>query len=446
MNTTFKFLLACSIVSITFSSCKKEEDQDPTTVSPDASTYNGDVATQWNNLETRLIKSTSGFVPPVAARALGYANLAAYEAISPGLNGMRSMDAVMNYSYTLPYASINTKYNWALVSNAAYFQSFKALFPNTNSTNMVVIDSLYLALKTNLSTSESAEVITRSESYGAEVADVIFNWSSSDNGNQAYANLFPTNYTRPTGIENWEPTPPAFQSIPLLPYWGNNRPFLSGNVSAACLPPPPPMYSTETNSDFYSEAMEVYTTSTTLTQDQRDIAVFWADGSGTYTPAGHLMNLATELIKEDQLPLNKAAEVYLRMGLAVNDAFIACWKAKYTYNLLRPVTYIQRNIDASWLPLVTTPPFPEYTSGHSSVSGACSEVLTKAFGTNRMFIDNTNSEFGYSPRSFNNFYEAAEEAAASRLYGGIHYQSANANGINCGKQIGRNINAIQLRK
>jgi len=446
MNTTFKFLLACSIVSISFSSCKKDEDQDPSTVSPDASTYNGDVATQWNNLETRLIKSTSGFVPPVAARALGYANLAAYEAISPGLNGMRSMDAVMNYSYTLPYANINNKYNWALVSNAAYFQSFKALFPNTNSTNMAVIDSLYLALKTNLSTSESAEVITRSESYGAEVADVIFNWSSSDNGNQAYANLFPSNYTRPTGIESWEPTPPAFQSIPLLPYWGNNRPFLSGNVSAACLPPPPPIYSTETNSDFYSEAMEVFTTSTNLTQDQRDIALFWADGSGTYTPPGHLMNLATQLIKEDQLPLNKAAEVYLRMGLAVNDAFIACWKAKYTYNLLRPVTYIQRNIDASWLPLVTTPPFPEYTSGHSSVSGACSEILTKAFGTNRMFTDNTNSEFGYSPRSFNSFYEAAEEAAASRLYGGIHYQSANTHGINCGKQIGRNINAIQLKK
>lgn len=441
-----KILLGCMLLAFSMSSCKKDEEQTVPTASPEASVYNADVATQWNQLETRLIKTTSGFVPPVAARALGYSNLAAYEAISPGLAGKRSLDEVMNYSYTLPYASITQKYNWALVANAAYFQSIKALFANTSTANILVIDSLYMSLRSSLGTNETEEVINRSESYGAEVADVIFNWSNSDNGYQAYNNLFPTSYTAPTGSGMWEPTPPAYQPIPLLPYWGNNRPFLSINVSSACMPPAPIPYSTDTASAFYQEALEVFTVSQNLTQEQRAIALFWADGANTFTPPGHLMNITTQLIVEDNLKLDKAAEIYLRMGLTVNDAFIACWKAKYTHSLLRPVTYIQRNINASWTPLVTTPPFPEYTSGHSSVSGASSEVLTYFFGTNRNFTDHTNAEFGHPARSFNSFYQAAEEAANSRLYGGIHYRSGNEKGINCGKQIGKNIVALPLNK
>lgn len=446
MSKPFKLLLGCILLAMTFSSCKKEEDQTPPTLSPDASTYSADVATQWNQLETKLIKTTNGFAPPVAARALGYANLAAYEAISPGIVGKRSIDEVMNYSYTLPYASSSKKYNWALVSNAAYFQSIKTLFPTTNNDNIARIDSLYLALRSSIGVNESEDVIKRSESYGAEVADAIIIWSSSDNGYQAYNNLFPTSYTAPSGLGMWEPTPPAFQSIPLLPYWGNNRPFLAANVSSACMPPAPLPYSTEATSLFYQEGMEVYTISQNLTQDQREIALFWADGSNTYTPPGHLMNIATQLIKEDHLSLSKASEIYLKMGLAVNDAFIACWKAKYVHSLMRPVTYIRKNIDASWLPLITTPPFPEYTSGHSSVSGASSEVLTSFFGSNRFFTDNTNAEYGLPSRSFNSFYQAAEEAASSRLYGGIHYSSGNEKGVTCGKQIGRNIVAIHLNK
>ncbi|MFN0187075.1 MAG: phosphoesterase [Bacteroidia bacterium] len=446
MIKPFKLLLGCILLATTFSSCKKEEEENTPTASPDASTYNADVATKWNQLETRLIKTTSGFTPPIASRALGYSNLAAYEAISPGLPGKRSLDEAMNYGYTLPYASISKKYNWALVANAAYFQSIKALFANTNSTNLATIDSLYLTLKTNIGATESPEVISRSESYGAEVADVIFNFSSSDNGHQAYNSLFPASYTTPTGLGMWEPTPPAFQSIPLLPYWGNNRPFLSANVSSACMPPAPLPFSSESTSAFYQEGMEVYTVSQNLTQDQREIALFWADGSGTYTPPGHLMNITTQLIKEDHLSLSKASEIYLKMGLAVNDAFIACWKAKYVHSLMRPVTYIQKNIDASWLPLITTPPFPEYTSGHSSVSGASSEILTHFFGSNRSFVDQTNAEYGYPDRSFNSFYQAADEAANSRLYGGIHFRSGNEKGVACGKQIGRNIVAIHLNK
>lgn len=437
------WLFAGALISATFTSCKKE-DEVPASASPEASIYPADVPTKWNDLELQLIRTTSGFTPPVAARALGYSNLACYEAVSPGISNRKSMDEAMNYSYTLPYAGINYKYNWSLVANAAYYQSIKSLFANTSSVNQQKMDSLYLALKASFSVNESTETIARSEAYGAEVGEVIYNWSKTDNGDAAYSNLYPSSYTPPTGAGNWVPTPPAFQPIPMLPYWGNNRPFIAANTGSACMPPAPFAFSEDSASQFYKEAKEVYETNLNLTQGQRDIALFWADGGNTYTPPGHNINIATQLLREDNAPLDKAVEVYMRMGIACTDAFIACWKAKYTHNVLRPVSYIQKYIQPGWLPLIPTPPFPEYTSGHSSVSGACSEVLTSMFGNNRSFTDHTNDGFGFSPRSFTNFYEAASEAAASRLYGGIHYRNANEKGITCGREIGKNIVRIDL--
>lgn len=442
-----KILLLSLCCSVLISSCTKEEDETtPVSVSPATKLYSGNIACKWNDLELQLIKSTSGFVPPVAARALGYSNLAAYEAVVPGMPDHQSLKQALNLPYQLPYAAIDEKYNWALCSNAAYYQSIKTLFANTNATNKSKIDSLYLAIKNASGAGESADVIIRSEGYGAEVANQVIEYSKSDKGHEAYLNLFPSSYTLPVGPGYWEPTPPLFQPIPLLPYWGDNRTFLPLSTLNNCLPPAPFSFSTDPGSDFYKEAMEVYTTGKNLSSEQKAIASFWADGANTYTPPGHLMNIATQLLKEDQANLAFAAELYVRMGLACSDAFVACWKAKYTYNTLRPVTYIQKYVDASWSPYINTPPFPEYTSGHSSVSGAASVILTSMFGSDRSFTDHTNEWLGFPARSFNNFYEAAEEAASSRLYGGIHYSNGNKRGIQCGKQLGTYIAAIPLNK
>lgn len=441
-----KFLLLSVCCTILISSCSKEEESLPAAASPAAKVYSGEIACKWNDLELELIKSTSGFAPPVAARALGYSNLAAYEAVVAGMPDHRSMKQALNLPYTLPYAEVSLRYNWALCSNAAYYQSIKFLFANTNATNKSKIDSLYIVLKNNLGNGETAEVIARSEGYGAEVANQILDFSKTDNGHEAYTNLFPASYTVPAGPGYWEPTPPLYQSIPLLPYWGSNRTFISLSQLNNCMPPAPLTFSTDPGSDFYKEAMEVYTTVNHLTNDQKAIASFWADGANTYTPPGHLMNISTQLLKEDHADLAFAAEVYVRMGIACSDAFIACWKAKYTHNLLRPVTYIQKYVDASWSPFISTPPFPEYTSGHSSVSGAASVILTSMFGSDRSFTDRTNEWLGFPARSFSNFYEAAEEAASSRLYGGIHYSSGNKRGIQCGKQLGTYVAAIPLKK
>lgn len=448
MKIKLDSLLPILFFCVLLSSCKKDSDElEPATaVSPSAKVYSGDVAFKWNDMTMQLIRTTTGFTPPVASRALGYSNLAAYEAVVPGISDHRSVQSALNLAYTLPGTNVKQRYNWALCSNAAYYQSVKSLFANTSATNKSRVDSLYLALKTTLGAAEASDVIARSESYGTAVADQVFEYSKSDNGHEAYSNLFPGSYVVPTGPGKWVPTPPAFQAIPMLPYWGNNRSFLPASQLSNCLPPAPIVFSTDMNSDFYKEALEVYNIRNQLSDEQKAIASFWADGGGTYTPPGHNLNIATQLLREDAANLAFAAEVYVRMGLACADAFIACWKAKYNYNVQRPVTFIQQNINPGWLPFLSTPPFPEYTSGHSSVSGACSIVLTAMFGNHRPFTDRTNESLGLPARSFGSFYEAADEAALSRLYGGIHYRNGNNRGVQCGKQLGTYVAAIPLKR
>jgi len=201
----------------------------------------------------------------------------------------------------------------------------------------------------------------------------------------------------------------------------------------ACLPGAPPAYSTEVGSAFRREAEAVYEASRSLTAAQREIALYWADGPGaTSTPPGHWWELAGQLASERKLDLATAARLYGALGVTVADAFISCWNAKYKYGTLRPETYIQRTLDASWKPLLTTPPFPEYSSGHSTVSSAASEVMAAFFGARTPFTDRVHVALEMTPRTFGSFADAAEEAAASRLYGGIHYPMGNRAGLTQG--------------
>jgi hypothetical protein len=191
----------------------------------------------------------------------------------------------------------------------------------------------------------------------------------------------------------------------------------------------------------------VYGTVNNLTDEQRAIAFFWADDPGaTATPPGHSISITTQVLRQMGAGLDIAAETYAKVGMAVADAFIGCWDTKYRYNLLRPVTYIQRFIDADWLPLLVTPPFPEYTSGHSAQSGAAAEMLTDLFGPDFPFVDRTHESRGLQPRAFNSFFEAADEAAISRLYGGIHFRPAIVRGLVQGRCVGRAVNELEFRR
>ncbi len=190
----------------------------------------------------------------------------------------------------------------------------------------------------------------------------------------------------------------------------------------------------------------------TLTPEQRTIALFWADDPvRTLTPPGHSMALATQVLQEKHASLALAAETYAKLGIAVADAFIGCWNTKYQYNVLRPVSYIQKVIDPTWnnpqvTDPVTTPPFPEYTSGHSVQSAATAEVLTSLFGATYPITDHTQDHRGFLPRSFASFRALAEEAAISRLYGGIHYRAAIEAGLEQGRCIGQAVVALRFKK
>ena len=182
-----------------------------------------------------------------------------------------------------------------------------------------------------------------------------------------------------------------------------------------------------------------------LTAEQEAIARFWSDDPGqTSTPPGHSVSITTQALRRERASLAEAAEAYARVGMAVSDAFVACWFQKYRYNLLRPVTYAQAQFDRDWLPLLITPPFPEYPSGHSDQSGAAFQVLTDMFGRRHEFVDRTHDERGLPARRFDSFLDAGEEAALSRLYGGIHFRAAIDNGFLQGRRIGRAASTLRL--
>jgi len=218
----------------------------------------------------------------------------------------------------------------------------------------------------------------------------------------------------PVGPEYWVPTPPGYLP-PLLPRWGEVLPW---NIQdpAALRPRPPPR---PEDPAFEAQLQEVYNVSQTLTPEQRAIALFWADGPGTFTPPGHWNAIALELVRAHALDTAAAARVFAVLNTAEADAFICIWDAKYAYWSLRPVTAIRREIDPDWSPLITTPPFPSYVSGHSGASGAAAAVLSAFF-----------------PAESAQLHAWAAEAAASRLYTGIHFRSDNEVGLAVGSSVG----------
>ncbi len=255
-------------------------------------------------------------------------------------------------------------------------------------------------------------------------------------------------FTPQTGDEYWQPTAPGFISA-IEPNWNMLRPFILDSCSQYA-GIPPNKYSSDTNSLFYKDVKEVYNLGNNLSKEQTEIAMFWdcnpfalqqvghlEFGIKKISPGGHWMGITGIACKKQKLSLSKAAYVHTMVSIGMADAFISCWNNKYKYNRVRPVTAIKKLIDRNWSPLLQSPPFPEYTSGHSVISTTASTILTHLFGAHFSFTDDTEEEFGLPPRRFNSFAEASKEAAISRLYGGIHFRDAIENGVKEGEQIGK---------
>jgi PAP2 superfamily len=411
---------------------------------PGVEEYPAEVATAWFELALELVRTTPGYSPPVAARALGYAGLTLYEAVVPGMDEWRSLSGFAAGLDEVPHAGANAAYHWPTVGNAALAAILRFLFPTAPGEQLTAVGALEERLANDLRLGVPRGVFTRSVRRGQEVAAAVSEWSTGDGGHEAYLHNFPR-YEPPLGPGLWVPTPPGF--LPALqPFWGGNR-CLAIRSGAELVPGDRPPYSEKPASAFYAEALEVYESVNDLTHEQEAIARFWSDDPGTTpTPPGHSIAIATQVLRTTGASLALAAETYARVGMAVCDAFIACWYQKYVHNLLRPVTYINRVIDTDWVPLLVTPPFPEYPSGHSVQSGAAFQVLADLFGERHAFVDRTHEARGLPARSFRSFHEAADEAAISRLLGGIHFRAAIVNGLAQGREIGRVVSALPLRR
>ncbi len=415
---------------------------------PVVSTFDDGAALSWGTLALELTKGTAGFSPPVASRAFGYLGLGLYEALVPGMPGHQSLALQLNGLDPLPAPEYGDGYHWPSVANSTLATLARYLYASTTPALLAEITALEDSLTAQFATQIDAGLLSRSTARGRTVADAIYIYSLTDGGHQGYTRNFPSSYVPPVGPGLWVPTPPLNQSA-LQPYWGANRSFALplGDPNALCDPGPPPAFSTDPASAFYQEANEVYVTVNNLTAVQDVIARFWADDPGlSETPPGHSLSILMQVCRLENVDLAVAAEAFARVGIAVADAFIACWQSKYEYNLLRPITYIRDHVDASWSPLLNTPPFPEYTSGHSVQSGAAFAVLEALFGSSYAFTDHTHDARGLAPRSFTSFAAAADEAAVSRLYGGIHFRAAIARGVDQGRCIGDYVNALQFRK
>ena len=422
--------------------CSQDAEQ-PEPKSPTAETYTADVATKWPDLELRLIKNGTGFTPPVASRALAYAGVALYEAVAPGIAANQSLAGQLTGLSTLPKPEAGQSYNWAVTANAAEALIIKSLFGNATPAQRATIDSLETAL--NLPYRAAAE-FDRSVKYGQQIAQAVFDWSRTDGGHEGYLSNQPTSFVPPVGVGLWVPAN-GTSGRAVQPYWGQNRLFVPANATMP-MPGLSYSYSTRPGSTYYAQVQEVYNTSRSLTAAQRTIATYWADGGQTISPPGHSISITSIVLRSRNATLATAAEAYARVGMAVSDAFVSCWKCKYQYNWERPITAVRAMFDPAWQPLLATPPFPEFVSGHSAQSGAAAQVLSDLFGSQTAFVDNTHQTrgAGYEPRAFASFAAFADEAAVSRLYGGIHFRSANEVGLTEGQKVGHNVSALRFKR
>jgi len=387
------------------------------------------------------------FSPPVASRIYLYASMAAYEAAVPSQKKYSSLKASIS---SFPKISVQNKeaVNYRLASVYAFLKVAQRFV----FSEQMIQDSLNNILKEFKKLKPS--VYKNSIALGQLVTDSILKWAEKDNYKDT-RKLRRYNIIKMDG--KWLPTPPGYMAA-VEPYWNKMRTIVLDSASEY-RPMPPPVFSIEKDSEFYKQAYEVYETGNSLTAKQRTIAAFWdcnpfflnTQGHLNFatkklSPGGHWMSIAGIAAVKYKADLITTAAAYAFTSIALYDGFISCWDEKFRSNLIRPETYINSYINEKWRPVLQTPPFPEYTSGHSVISTAAATVLTYFFGEHFQFDDITEMDFGLPMRSYPSFIAASQEAAISRMYGGIHYRAAIEAGQLQGSLIGdKVISRIRLK-
>jgi len=383
------------------------------------------------------------FSPPVASRVYAYSNIAAYEAMSQFNPEYNSLAGQLNEFGPTPKPE-SDKINPNIAALTAFYEIGKSLvFSEERMTGKR--DSLFANWR-----EKDEAVFIASEAYGMKVAQHVKDWMKNDN--YAETRTMPKFTVRTDETSRWQPTPPSYMDG-IEPHWMKIRPFVIDS-SNQFKPAPPPEFSMEEGSKFHTELMEVYNIREEIAQDEENsekmaIAKFWdcnpyvsilrghlMFATKKITPGGHWIGITKIACEKSNADFDKSVYAYTKTSMAIADGFISCWEEKYSSNLVRPETLINKFIDESWSSVLQTPPFPEYTSGHSVISAAAATALTDIFGDNFSFEDDTETDYGLPVRNFTSFNAASIEAANSRLYGGIHYRAAIEIGLKQGQDLG----------
>jgi hypothetical protein len=380
------------------------------------------------------------FTPPVASRIYVYSSLASYEAIRFSKKGTISIAERLHGFGKMPQPQKNKLYNYALAASKAFFTVVRNIKVFSVDSLREYEESVYAGFKYTMDDSS----YQRSLDFGEAVAKTILARAKTD----GYAAS--RGKPKHLGSEEpgkWRPTPPDYMDA-VEWCWNTMRPMLMDSASQF-MPPRPPVFSSDTSSFFYRGMREVYTIGTQLSSEEKLIARYWDDnpfvvehsghlmfGNKKITPGGHWMGITAIALKKTHADAVTTAMAYALAATAMYDAFISCWDEKYRSNYIRPVTVINELLDHNWTPFLQTPPFPEYTSGHSTITRAAATVLTKMFGDHFAFQDTSDLRYIGLQRHFDSFVQAADEASISRVYGGIHYRVSVNEGANTGKKVG----------
>ncbi len=432
------FILLAGIVLFS-GSCKKTASgvDNPlyNDVSKPSSEESAKFLIEWWNALFSFVASEQ-LSPPDASRMFAYISVGLYEAQICGTPDYLSLEGQYNGLTDLPRPEDGKIYDWqTCVTETMYLVldgCMSRYFPaGVNTLN-------------KLSEKQTAErkaagipedVMARSKQYGEDLANAILEWSEQDH----YTETRYKQYKAPSREGHpsyWEPT--DFNQTALEPFWGTHRTFCVKD-GAQCDIDKAPKYNGpgDTTSELYKQAKKVWMVDKTLTEEQRTLAEFWADNPyETSTPPGHWMEILGNFVKSKDMKLDEAAELYALVGPAMADACITVWNTKYRVDLVRPKTVIRENFEPKWEPYVETPPFAGYTSGHSGFSGAAATIMTALIGDNLAFTDSSHLNIGLLPRDFKSFNDAAQEAAFSRMYGGIHFDCDIDDGLEQGKCVG----------
>ncbi|HUS02995.1 MAG TPA: vanadium-dependent haloperoxidase [Chitinophagaceae bacterium] len=392
--------------------------------------------------ELNTVVMGNNFSPIVASRNYLYANVAAYEVMAGGYpEKYYSLAGQVKGLQSVPKPGENKKINFEFSALLAFCKLGESVtFPEGSMRGYV--DSIKeLAHDSGM----PDEIFDNSMAYADTVSAAILKWSKKDNYAQTRS---AEKYSVTEEEGRWVPTPPAYTQA-LEPHWNMIRPLVMDTCNF--FPPPPPYKFDvkDTTSDYYKQVIYIKKTVENLTPEQKHIADFWDDnpfklnvsghvmyGSKKFSPPGHWMSIIGIAAKKAKADFATTVYAYTKTSIALFDAFIQCWDAKFKYNTARPETVINKYFDTEWQPYLQTPPFPEYTCGHSTGSSAAAEVLTSVFGDNFAYTDTSELEFGIKSRSYKSFRDAAEENNWARFYGGLHFHYSCIISTEFGRKVG----------